>query len=85
MTAEIETLAVRYLEESAKAGGFPEFTRDEVSQIRGYVQARFADQPRVLYAYDRINMEFTRGHRCGVCGRTEAQNLAINYDCTHEC
>ena len=39
----------------------------------------------ILHVYDSVIREFSRGHRCGVCGRTQAQNLAINYDCTHEC
>ncbi|WIB65822.1 hypothetical protein [Curtobacterium sp. MCBD17_040] len=29
--------------------------------------------------------EFTKGQRCGVCGRTSKQNEAIGYDCAREC
>jgi len=91
MTAEIEPLpdlAMRYAKASLKThkGEFPEFEWDEVVRILEFVQNRFSDDEQIiLHVYDSVIREFSRGHRCGVCGRTQAQNLAINYDCTHEC
>lgn len=63
-----------------------EWSMDKLDVIRADVQARFSDEDQIiLSAYESIEREFIKGHRCSVCGRTEAQNLAIGYDCTHEC
>lgn len=82
----VSVLADRYITESAAARGFPEFTMDELDSIREFIEARFTDEEQhILYAYRNIEREFTRGHRCAVCGRTEKQSKAINYDCAREC
>ena len=66
--------------------GGTEWTFEEIDVIRQYVKSRFPGRlSRVLFAYDFVEKEFTRGHRCRVCGRTQAQNKEIGYDCAHEC
>jgi hypothetical protein len=63
-----------------------ELSRDDWSIISDYVNSRFSeDEQIILFLYDSFRREFTVGHRCGVCGRTKAQNEAIGYDCIREC
>lgn len=85
---EVEALTTRYIKESLNThnGQYPEFTMDEIDMIRKAVTDRFGDEwSAVLTVHEWIAKEFARGHRCGVCGRTAAQNAAINYDCAREC
>lgn len=85
---DIPALAMRYIHESLATNGKPEFTSDELDPLREYVYTRFedvTDGDLILHVYDSIQAEYTRGHRCSVCDRTEKQNAAIGYDCHNEC
>lgn len=65
---------------------FTELSRDDWDIIADYVCSKFSDEETtIFYMYDVFRREFTKGHRCGVCGRTKAQNAAIGYDCLREC
>jgi hypothetical protein len=35
--------------------------------------------------YADLRVEFARGKRCSVCGRTAAQSALLGYDCAREC
>ena len=87
MTENIRETAMRYIQDVvAGRKHHSEWTFDQVDVIRQYVADRFGGEDSIiLHAFTSIESEFTRGYRCGVCGRTQAQNEAIGYDCAHEC
>lgn len=63
-----------------------ELSRDDWHVVSTYVYSRFTEDEQIaLFLYDSFRREFTKGHRCGVCGRTKKQNEAIGYDCVREC
>lgn len=81
-------LAARYLHEqvAAGAGKFPEFEFDELQEFQDFVESRFTtEESLILHAYDSTNREYARGHRCGVCGNTKAQSLAVGNNCGTDC
>lgn len=83
---ELSDLASKYIHDRLVNGGHgTEWTFDQIEVIRKAVRDRFPDDRIVLTAYNSIEREFSKGHRCSVCGRTEAQNKAIGYDCVREC
>lgn len=70
----------------ASKNGFSEWDYKDFAPIYDYVNSKFNDDESIiLHAYERIKSEFTRGHRCSVCGMTDAQSKAIGYNCTEEC
>lgn len=63
-----------------------ELTVDDWEVIAQDVWNRFTPEDSiVLHIYDVFKREFTKGHRCSVCGRTQLQNEEIGYDCFREC
>lgn len=40
---------------------------------------------RLVRIYEGVAKQLARGERCAVCGMTDAQSKAANYDCTQEC
>lgn len=71
---------------SRPGGTYSELTRDDWAIVSDYVWSKFSEEERIiLHVYEVFRREFTKGHRCGVCGRTKAQNEAIGYDCLREC
>lgn len=85
----IDDLAMRYIQAATNThhGLFPEFEWSEIERINEHVRSRFttAGDSLILHVYESIVREFAKGHRCGVCGMTEAQSMAANYDCSNEC
>ena len=83
---EVIALAQRYLgERGANHGEGTEFTMDELDVIRNYVRDKFQDDYIVLAAFTGTEREFSKGHRCSVCGMTGKQAKAANYNCREEC
>lgn len=87
MTKSVTELAYKYNSAliASKTHG-SEWEYDDFTPIRDYVHAKFSDDEFIiLHAYEMWKAEFTRGHRCSVCGMTDAQSKAIGYNCSEEC
>lgn len=86
MSDDIQDVVTSYFGEAVATRGKTEVTYEQMQPIIDYVRGKFPEREyRILAAYESFNREFTRGHRCSVCGRTEKQNEAISYDCHEEC
>ena len=87
-TTEAMDAAKAYMDESRarEHRGGSELTMDDMQPVMDFVRAKFeGDEGFVFHVYESFMDEFTKGHRCSVCGRTRKQNAAIDYDCIHEC
>jgi hypothetical protein len=81
--SEVSTLVDKY-REFAKGRG-DDLTSDEAQRIIQKVWSKFDGYGDLIWVYDCIQREFTRGERCSVCGNTAEQSKALNYDCINEC
>ena len=84
---QAEEVAVKHIKDYAERHSLmSELTVDDWDIISNYVWNKFSDEERgILHTYDSFQREFIKGHRCSVCGRTDAQNKALGYNCYEEC
>lgn len=84
---EADAVALKHIEDFSERKTLnSELTVDDWHAVSQYVWAKFSSEEMgILHTYDALKREFTIGHRCGVCGRTKAQNEAIGYNCYREC
>lgn len=59
-------------------------TQADIDTLNDIVRSQDSETQALIRLYEDVWREFGR-YRCSVCGRTAAQNRAIDYDCITEC